>query len=68
MGFGNWLRSERIARGLSKRKVAAVAGVDRHAWARWESGTSTPEDYQAAAIGRALGVEAATVTTAMEAT
>jgi DNA-binding XRE family transcriptional regulator len=37
-GFGAWLRQVRRALGLSRRRLAALLGVDESTITRWESG------------------------------
>ncbi len=43
--IGRMLRRYRLERGLSKRALAGHLGVSSPTVMRWESGESTPNDY-----------------------
>lgn len=53
--FARLLKRTRLSHGLSVRRIAEIAHVDDHTWARYESGESAPNvidfTYLMAAIG-----------------
>ena len=55
-GFGAWLKTLRLARGLKQREVAAAVGMDSSHFGKIEKGTRSPTEAQLAALAACLGV------------
>ena len=64
--FAESLKSLRSARGLSQQQLATKLFVDRSTIARWESGERTPDISILPRIAKCLGVDSATLLSAMQ--
>lgn len=56
--WGTNIRNQRICKGLTQVKLAAILGVDQTAVSAWERGAKAPTVDNQLAIARALGVDA----------
>lgn len=53
--IASYISALRAERGLSATKMAALVGVDKHTWFRWESGASTPSIADLVLVAESLG-------------
>ena len=55
--FGEMIKTQRLERGLSLRKVADLTGISPAALSRWESGKRIPSIESFNKVMTALGAE-----------
>ena len=55
--FGEMIKTQRLERGLSLRKVADLTGISSAALSRWESGKRIPSIESFNKVMTALGAE-----------
>ena len=55
--FGEMIKTQRLERGLSLRKVADLTGISSAALSRWESGKRIPSVESFNKVMTALGAE-----------
>lgn len=54
--WGQAIRDQRQAKGMSQSKLAQLVGVDQTAVSWWETGNAAPGIEKQLAIARALGI------------
>lgn len=55
--FGEMIKTQRLEKGLSIRKVSALTGISAAALSRWESGKRVPSIESFNKVMTALGAE-----------
>ena len=55
--FGEMIKTQRLERGLSLRKVSDLTGISSAALSRWESGKRVPSIESFTKVMTALGAE-----------
>ena len=55
--FGDWVKTERKAKGLTLKGLEAITGVSYGAISDWERGRRTPHRDTAVSVAQALGAD-----------
>ena len=56
MTYGERIRREREAKGLTQEELAEAVGVSRQAVSKWENGTSDPSTSNLCALAKLYGI------------
>ncbi len=58
MTFGERLKAERLAAGLTQETLSGLCGISQRTWSDYENGISKPQQERLISIADTLGVSA----------